>query len=294
MPQFRQQSYSPVVSRENIMRGAFFIILAELFFALGDATIKSLAAVLPNTEIVFFRNLFGVLILIPLLIKNERDIWQTNCLHLHLIRSLCGITAMYCFFYGLGQIPLLSAMLIKSAIPIIIPLFAWIWLKEKINFSVLVAIAIGFSGVTLILKPDGQQDLSIPSLITMAGSILAAFSFVTVRKLSISEPALRIVFYFAIIGLCVSTLPAIAQWQTPSWQEYLMLATVGLSTTIAQLLLTKGYSAAPAGSVGIFTYISIPFGGILGWLIWRETWDIASLLGAILIVSAGAIVLKNK
>lgn len=82
---------------------------------------------------------------------------------------------------------------------------------------------------------------------------MAAFAFVTVRKLSATEPALRIVSYFAIVGLFVSAVPLIWAWQTPTLNQYLMLMGVGLTTTIGQLLLTRGSQNAPAASVGIFT-----------------------------------------
>ncbi len=87
---------------QNIGRGAFFIIASELSFACSAAIIKLVSDSLPNESIVFFRNLFGLVILTPLLLKTDTKILQTNCLHLHLLRSGIGMGAMYCFFYGLA------------------------------------------------------------------------------------------------------------------------------------------------------------------------------------------------
>ena len=123
---------------------------------------------------------------------------------------------------------------------------------------------------------------------------MAAIAFVTVRKLSATEPTLRIVSYFAIVGLSISVIPLIWTWQTPTLSQCLMLMGVGLTTTIGQLLLTRGYQSAPASSVGIFTYTSVPFGTFLGWLFWNELLDKNSYLGAVLIVLAGSIVLRTK
>ena len=123
---------------------------------------------------------------------------------------------------------------------------------------------------------------------------MAAIAFVTVRKLSATEPPLRIVFYFGIVGLLISVIPLIWAWQTPTFNQYLMLMGVGLMTTIGQLLLTHGYQNAPASRVGIFTYTSVPFGAFLGWLFWNELLDKNSYLGGILIILAGVIVLKTK
>lgn len=277
---------------QSIVRGAFFIVASELSLALGAAIIKLLSVSLPNESIVFFRNLFGLVILIPLLIKADNKILHTERLHWHVVRAGFGMAAMYSFFFALGQIPLGDAMLIKSTIPLIIPFVSLVWLKESISQRVIIAGVLGFMGVFLILEPNG--DTNWASLVALGSSFMAASSFVTVRKLSTTEPTLRIVAYFAIFGMCISTIPLFWAWQTPSLKEYLMFMGLGLMTTIGQLLLTRGYQNAPASSVGIFTYTSVIFGTFLGWLFWGDLLDKNSLFGAVLIILAGSIILRTK
>lgn len=279
-------------NHQSIVRGAFFIVASELSFALSAALIKLVSVSLPNESIVFFRNLFGVVVLIPLLMRHSPKILQTERLHLHLVRSGVGMGAMYCFFYALAHLPLADSMLIKSTIPLIIPFVSAFWLQETISHRIILAGILGFVGVFLILEPSGQTDWA--SLVALGSSLLAAIAFVTVRKLSATEPTLRIVSYFAFVGLSVSAIPLIWSWQTPTVTQYLMLLGVGLTTTIGQLLLTRGYQNAPASSVGIFTYTSVPFGTFLGWLLWSDLLDPNSFVGAVLIVLAGAIVLRTK
>ena len=277
---------------QSIVRGAFFIVASEFSFAFSAAIIKQLSISLPNESIVFFRNLFGLLILAPLILKAGTKILHTNNLKLHLTRAGFGMGAMYCFFYSIAHISLADSVLIKSTIPLIIPFVSLIWLKESLTGRVIVAGILGFIGVFLILEPNGETDWA--SLVALASSILAALAFVTVRKMSATEPPLRIVSYFAIFGLSISSIPLIWAWQTPTVIEYLMLLAIGLTTTIGQLCLTCGYQNAPASSVGIFTYTSVPFGTFLGWLFFEEILDINSLFGAILIVLAGLIILRSK
>ncbi|MEO1801050.1 MAG: DMT family transporter [Cyanobacteria bacterium J06629_2] len=281
-----------MINRQSIVRGAFFIVASELSFALSAAIIKYASTDLPNQSIVFFRNLFGLAILLPLILRSKPGILKSDRLHLHLLRAVFGMAAMFSFFYALGQIPLGDSMLIKSTIPLIIPFMSAVWLGEEITSQIIIAGAIGFLGVFLILKPDGNTNWA--SLVALGSSFFAAMAFVTVRKLSATEPPLRIVAYFAIFGLIISSLPAIANWQTPTVGQCIMLFGVGLTTTIGQLLLTRGYQNAPAASVGIFTYTSVPFGTFLGWLIWQEVLDINSLFGAGLIILAGIIILRTK
>lgn len=277
---------------QSIVRGAFFIIASELNFAISAAIIKQVSVSLPNESIVFFRNLFGLAILAPLLLKADAQILYTDKIRLHLARAGFGIGAMYCFFYALAHISLGDTMLIKSTIPLIIPFVSLVWLKESISGRVIFAGILGFMGVFLILEPNGETDWA--SLVALVSSIMAALAFVTVRKLSATEPPLRIVAYFAIFGLLISSVPLIWAWKTPTFIEYIMLLGIGLATTIGQLLLTRGYQNAPASSVGIFTYTSVPFGTFLGWLFFEEILDVNSLFGAILIVLAGLIILRSN
>ena len=277
---------------QSIVRGAFFIVASELSFALSAAIVKLVSASLPNESIVFFRNLFGLLFLAPLLIRANPKILHTDRLHLHLLRSGIGMVGMYCLFYSLAYLSLGDSMLIKSTIPLIIPFVSAFWLKESITGRIAIAGGLGFLGVFLILEPSG--DTNWASLVALCSSIMAACAFVTVRKLSATEPPLRIVTYFAIFGLLISSIPLINNWQTPTLRQLLLLIGIGLITTIGQLLLTRGYQNAPASSVGIFTYTSVPFGTFLGWLIWRDLLDKNSYIGAILIVIAGWIVLRTK
>lgn len=281
-----------MTNRQNVWRGAFFIVASELSFALGAAIIKLLSVSLPYESIVFFRNLFGLIILTPLLLKAGTGILNTKYLHLHLFRSLIGMGAMYSFFYSLGYLPLGDSMLIKSTIPLIIPFVSLILLQEMISRQIILAGGLGFIGVFLILKPEG--NINQASFVALASSFMAAIAFVIIRKLSATEPPLRIVSYFAIVGVFVSMIPLIWTWQTPTMIQYLMLMGLGLTTTTGQLLLTRGYQNAPASKVGIFTYTSVLFGSFLGWLLWNELLDKNSYFGAILIVFAGSIILRNK
>ena len=277
---------------QSIIRGALFIVASEVSFAISAAIIKQVSVSLPNESIVFFRNLFGLAILTPLLIRSGTEILRTDNFKLHLARSAFGMGAMYSFFYALAHIPLGDTMLIKSAIPLIIPFVSLFWLGEAISKQVIAAGIVGFIGVSLILEPNGQTDWA--SLIALASSIMAALAFVTVRKLSITEPTLRIVAYFAIFGMGISSIPLIWTWKTPTAMEFLMLMAIGLSTTIGQLLLTRGYQNASASKVGIFTYASVPFGTFLGWLFFKEILDLNYLFGAVLIVLAGLIILRTR
>ncbi len=278
--------------KQSIVRGAIFIIAAELMLTMNGVIIKLASDGLPNEMIVFFRNAFGLLSLMPIFAREGTAIIHTKKLHLHLVRGLCGVTAMYSLFFVLGNIQLANAMLLKSTIPIFIPLVAFSWLKEKISVVARLAIAVGFCGVFLILKPG--TDFNWIMLIGLVSSAFASVSMVTIRKLSATEPAIRTVFYFAIIASLVSVIPLTWAWKTPTSFEWLLLMGLGICSTVVQLLTTRGYASAPASQVGIFSYSSVIFGALIGWLFWKELWDTNSLLGAVFIISAGFLTLRSR
>jgi len=247
---------------------------------------------MPSQNLVFFRNLFGLMALAPILVKIGVSSIKTNVIHLHLLRSLAGISAMYCFFYALAKLPLADAMLLKISAPLFIPIFAFIWISEIISTRTILAILVGFFGVILVLKPTGEIQLA--SLVGILGGALAAFAKVSIRRMSDTEPTSRIVFYFAAISLIISSIPLLNSWITPTNHEWLLLLLLGIVGTIGQLFLTRAYTLAPASRVGPFTYVSIVFASLIGWWFWNETLTLITIMGACLIIFSGILIFREK
>jgi drug/metabolite transporter (DMT)-like permease len=211
---------------------------------------------------------------------------RTRVPHLHLLRGIAGLSAMYCFFYAIANIPLADAMLLKLTSPLFIPLVALAWLREPVYPRVWIALAVGFVGVLLILRP-GFEGVSVVALVALLGGMFAAVAKVTVRRLSRSEPPLRIVAYFALTAAVVSSVPLTWSWQTPSPPAFGWLLVIALFATLGQLCLTKGLFLAPAARMGSFGYFAVIFGATYGWLLWGEVLMWWTVAGTLLIVIAG-------
>jgi len=276
-----------------LLQGAVLIIASELLLASMSAAIKVVAAELPNEMLVFFRNLFGLTFVLPIAARHGLGGLKTRHLHLHLARSLAGVSAMYCFFYTIAGIPLAEAILFKLTAPFYIPIIAWLWLSENVPGTVKAAIALGFIGVALILQP-GFREIPVAGLVGLGGAVLAALAKVSIRRMSTTEPSARIVFYFGSIATTVSAVPLLWAWQTPSWGALGWLAAMGGSATIAQLLLTRAYALAPAAQIGPFTYVSVIFGSAYGWLFWDEIPGPLVIVGSVLIVAAGVLTTRRR
>ncbi len=276
----------------NIVLGSICILLGELCFVSMGSLVKLLAETMPSQNVVFFRNLFGLLALSPILIRLGGSSIKTNVFHWHLLRSLSGIGAMYCFFYALAKLPLADAMLLKITVPLFIPIIAFLWISEHVSTRTILAILVGFAGVVIILKPTGTIQLA--SIAGLLGGALAALAKVTIRRMSGTEPTSRIVFYFATTSLIISTIPLLKYWQNPTTHEWLLLILLGIVGTGGQLFLTKAYSLAPASRVGPFTYSSIVFASIIGWIFWDEKITLLTISGAMLIIFAGILIFNEK
>ncbi|MEX2515660.1 MAG: DMT family transporter [Gammaproteobacteria bacterium] len=274
-------------------RAAIYAIIAALMFAIMGLAVRYASTSLGTEMIVFLRTSLGLLVLLPWLLRHEG--WRhlhTRRLPEHLFRAVTGLSAMYCFFYALAHLQLAEAIILNYSSPLFIAVFALIWLGERASRMLIVALLVGFAGVGLIVKP-GDGVWSLAALVGLASGMLAALAMVGIRRLSSTEPTRRIVFYFSFLATLISGVPVIWAWQTPSLPVFLAMAGAGICATCGQLLLTKSYSMVVAARVGPYTYSSVIFAALFGWLLYSETPDLASFAGAILIVSAGILTLRS-
>lgn len=273
---------------DNQARGVLLVIASELMFASMGATVKLVAAELPNEVIVFFRNLVGLLVLLPWLVRHRPALRTPRQLRFHLLRGVAGIGAMYCFFFSLAHMPLAVAMLLALTSPFFIPGIAFFWLREAVPMRVWLAIVIGFLGVALVLQP-GLVAVAPVVPIALLGAALAALAKVTIRRLTRTESSTTIVFYFGVMATLLSALALPWSWVTPSPKALGQLVVVGLFATAGQLLMTRALTLVPAAQLGPFTYVAVVVGAVYGWWWWGEPIEPPMIVGALLIATAGMV-----
>lgn len=277
-------------------RGAVYAIAAAACFAVMGGFIKLAAVELPNTMVVFLRNSLGFLFLLPWILRFGTRNLRTRRPGMHLLRCLFGLSAMYCFFYAIPRMDLAIAVLLNYSAPLFIPVIALLWLREQSPNLIYLSILAGFIGVALIVKP-AQGDTTLSALAALAGlasGILAAMAMVSIRRMSDTEPAVRIVFYFTLFGCLISALPLFITWQTPSHIVLLWMIGAGACASAGQLLLTRAYSLAPASRVAALAYTSVIFAGLIGWALWQEKPDLMSFAGMLIIMTTGMIAIQAR
>ena len=277
----------------DITRAGIYLVASSLTFSIMGALIKDAADHLPNEILVFFRNIVALLILTPWVLATGVAKLKTHLFPLHLLRSVAGLTAMYCYFFALKYLPLAEAVILHMTTPLFIPIIAWVCLRESAPSQAKWAVGIGYLGILLILKP-GSGIFTFVALFALASGLFAAIAMVCIRRMAVTEPPIRIVWYFSFLSTVISFIPLLWIWQLPEPSEIGSLILIGALATLGQLLLTRGYTLAPAGQVGGFAYSEVVFGFTIGWMVWHELPDGFSLLGILSVCVAGMLILTPR
>ena len=276
-------SATPARRADDLRAGAFFAVLAAACFAVMSACVKAASAHAGTELIVFFRSGVSLLLLLPWLLRRGLGVLATRRPGAHLWRAAFGTCAIFSFFYAIAHLHLAEAILLTYSTPLFIPFIAWAMLREPPPPVIFGAIALGFAGIALIAKPGAGHPLSLATWVGVLSAVCAASALVGIRRMSDTEPAPRIVFYFSALSTLVAAVPAALAWQTPDAPQLALLLGVGVFATAGQLSLTHAYGLAPAARIGAFTYSSVVFGGLIAWAVWGDVPDATSMAGMALV-----------
>lgn len=273
---------------------AALLLLAEACFAGIGALVKLTSASASQAQVVFFRNFFALLVMLPWIYLQGAAILKTRRWYLHLSRASTGIISMYCFFYIISQLPLAQAMLVLLLSPFVVPLIARFWLKEQPSRLTLFAIALGFAGVFIAIPlQDSPGNLTLLA-IGLLSAVLVAVTKTTIRYMSDTEPAARIVFYFSLLTAVISFVPVPFAWQPLPAVAWWAFAGMGLLAAAGQMAMTKAYALAPASDIGMWTYSSVIFAGLFGYWFWQEPVSMGWFAGVLIIIYAGYVTTRQR
>ncbi len=283
------------------------MFLSALISALNGAIAKILSEDISALEIVFFRNIIGVVFILAMLRHTPTKL-PGGKPHLLLLRGLFGFSAMILFFYTITTINLGEAITLNKTSPLFVSVIAYFVLKERLSYSNIFALFIGFIGVILITKPVGLS-ISYEHFLGILGGLLAALAYATIKKIKHLYDARVIVLSFMGMGTAIPLIlftiaPYIDAPDSLSFlftelilpntpKLWLLIFLMAVISTISQWLLTKAYSLSKAGIIGVISYTNIPFAIGFGYILGDNFPDFLTFSGIGLIVLGGLMIKKG-
>lgn len=267
------------------VKGALILMLAAFGFSLMVAMVKIAGERLPVTQILFLRQIGMTIMLAPILIRSFPNSLRTNRLPLQIARIMLAMVAMMCGFTAVLHMPLADATAIAFAKSFFVTIFAVLFLKETIGPYRWSAVAVGFIGVLIMLRP-GTEAFSIYGLMAVIGAASAGLVMVIIRLLSRTEAPSTILAFQAIgVGLFMA-IPAYLQWVVPTPVEWLLLAGIGVVSYFAQKANIYAYSYGEASLLASLDYIRLIYATLFGWLLFSELPSVSTWIGACIIIGA--------
>ena len=286
------------MNNNNILKGIFCIIIAGFGFALMSLFVK-LSGDIPSMQKGFFRNIIAVFISSIPLIKHWKviNIPKNKTGWLVLIsRSVFGTIGLVLNFYAISHISLADSSIIQKLSPFIIIILSYIFFKEEMTRFQVFSIIIAFIGIILIIKPSGNDIISMGALAALLGALCAGIAYTCVRYLGTHNISGEfIIFFFSSLSSLMLLPYLIFDYRSMTLYQLSMLLLAGISATIGQYGVTFAYKFAAAKNISVFDYSQVLFSGIFGYMFFGEFPDFQSLIGYIIVISVGIVlVLRSK
>ena len=255
--------------------------------------VKTATATLPPFEVVFFRSLFGSLMMATLMVgKRISFLGKPEDRRLLILRGVSGFIALSLHFYTISVLPMGTAVILNYTGPIFVALLAMLFLREKPGAFLLAMIFVSFSGVYLLIRPEFRLDPSQGMAVFLAilSGLFAAVAVMSIRSIRQHESPMTIIFAFTGISTVGSLLYLPLGFRCPSHGEWAALMIVAVGSFYGQLWMTMAYRRAPASLVSPFAYLTPLLCFLYGLIVWKEPLTVLNAVGGILIILGGALI----
>ena len=270
-----------------------WMTLSGAAFASNYAVIRHLAQDIHIFELVFFRNVFGLLALTPFLWRLRHDLKRPKRPSLIVWRGALQTMSSSGWFYGMTVVPLASATALMLIEPIIGSILAIIIFKEKSKPNRWLAVALGLIGAMIIVRP-GFAPFSWGVISIMAAATLWSCFLLIGKAQSQDEPVVVVVAYPSALTAPLSLIPAVFFWTTPSLEQLLWMVVLGSVATFAYYCITTAYKIGEVTVVSPLTFLRMVFAAIVGFILFQEIPEIWVWLGGILVVLAGTYLARSE
>ncbi len=279
-------------NRLGYMQGVFWIILVAFISSSNDVFMRLTGTRLPSMQITFFRFFFAFLILLPIMLSQGKQAFQTSRPSLHILRGLLGFGAIAFWCAGVSIVPLAVVSTLALTVPLFVLPMAVVFLGEHVKWQRAAATFSGFFGIAIIVNGTTQaqdvfqsiQSLDKGTLFLISATILFALSDILNKKMVIKESNLTMLFYFAVGTSLCGVIPAYMVWETPTLTELFYLVCLGAGGNLILYCLLKAFAATEVSALAPYRYVELFFACFFGWMLFSEIPTVTTLLGALVIV----------
>lgn len=272
------------------LRGGVWMLMGALQMSAAMAIAKGLTSEIHAFELNFFRCLFGLIAMVPLLARGGFTVMQTRCLGLHVARGVLGGIGQVCVFYALTYLSLAVVIAITFTRPLFLVLLAVLFLGEAVRWRRWTAILAGFAGVLIVARPV-VDDVTLPLFVLVFSTACHASAHVFLKKATGIDSPATVVFYYLVISSVVGAIPMAMVWVTPTPEQFLWLALTGILYLGGQGMIALAFRAGEATAIMPFDYARLLYGiafDIVLFAVFPDAWTVAGscvIIGATLYVA---------
>ncbi len=284
---------APALPVATPLRAALLMLGSTLAFGLMAIAIRYATRYVPTQEVAFFRNAFGLLALLPMLIRPGSAPLRTQQLPRYFLRSAIGLASMLCAFWAIGHLPISQAISLSYSTPLFVTIAAVLWLGETVRLRRWAAVIIGFIGVLIIVRP-GSTSFTPGTLVAVGAAVLSSLVAIQIKQLTRVDSADTVVFYTYVFWVPLSLVPALFVWVWPTGLAWVWLVATGVLGTLGQLLWTRALRLGEVSALTPISFMQLPLVSFLGWLLFNETLDRWTVIGAAIILGANAYIAHRE
>lgn len=274
-------------------RAAVMMVASTLCFGTMAVLIRIASARVHPFEIAFLRSLFGAFAALPLVWLHGPRMLRTDRLGFYTLRCAIGALSMLAGFWAIAHLPLAQAIALSYSSPLFVTIGAVLFLGEAVRLRRWTAVAAGFVGVLVIVRP-GSDGFSTSSLVALFSAAMTGVVTISIKFLSRSDPADTIVVLTTWLWVPLSLPAALTVWQWPPAELWPLLVVVGMLGTAGQYCWTHALKLADASTLAPFSYLQLVFVAVLAWLLFGETPDRYTALGAAIVIGASLYIARRE
>ena len=267
-------------------RGIVAMLVSTVLFSAMHAAIRHVSQEIPPIQAAFFRNFFGLIVFLPILMQTGLKVLHTDRIGLHLVRAILNVCAMFSFFTALAITPIAKVTALSFTSPLFMAVLSVIILGERMRLRRWTATILGFVGTLIILRP-GIEAIDYGSMLVVGSASVWAVTMIVIKFLARTDSSLTITAYMNLLLSLLSVGPAIYVWQTPSAMAWVWLMFIGVSGTLAQLLLTEALKQTEATAIMPFDFLKLVWTAALGYVLFAEVPTLYTWIGAAVIFASG-------